>query len=225
MIFSEKLLLLRKNKGLTQEELSEQLAVSRQAIAKWESGQAYPDITNLIALSAFFCVTIDHLVKDEDNCGVAFTESYTCDTEKMVTFLVKAKRNTYAAKAAEEMPSRPQSHDLRYEEGNYLYLDTYLGGELFSGEEAVWEKGVPVYAMNYSGRVLTKDFSGDFLKAALQAVTEDFPFRGPAYFQDNDYVFTCKAGGDISWFQGYEEIFYQNQKVYECYFHGGKVKQ
>lgn len=43
MIFSEKLQLIRESKGLTQEELAEMLCVSRQAAAKWESGQAYPD--------------------------------------------------------------------------------------------------------------------------------------------------------------------------------------
>ena len=51
MIFSEKLQLLRKNKGLTQEEMAEKLDVSRQAVAKWESGQVYPDISNLIQIS------------------------------------------------------------------------------------------------------------------------------------------------------------------------------
>ena len=47
--FSEKLQLIRKNKGLTQEELAEKL--SRQAVAKWKSGQVYPEITNLIQIS------------------------------------------------------------------------------------------------------------------------------------------------------------------------------
>ena len=57
MIFSEKLQLIRKNKGLTQEELAEKLSVSRQAVAKWESGQGYPEITNLIQISNLFHVT------------------------------------------------------------------------------------------------------------------------------------------------------------------------
>ena len=51
MIFSEKLQILRKNRGLTQEALAEKLNVSRQAVAKWESGQVYPDIFNLIQIS------------------------------------------------------------------------------------------------------------------------------------------------------------------------------
>ncbi|HAA42993.1 MAG TPA: transcriptional regulator, partial [Ruminiclostridium sp.] len=42
MIFSEKLSLIRKSKGYTQEQLAEILGVSRQAVAKWESGQSYP---------------------------------------------------------------------------------------------------------------------------------------------------------------------------------------
>ena len=56
MIFCEKLQLLRKNKGLTQEEMAERLDVSRQAVAKWESGQVYPDISNLIQISDLFNV-------------------------------------------------------------------------------------------------------------------------------------------------------------------------
>lgn len=66
MIFSEKLQLLRKNKGLTQEELAEKVCVSRQAIAKWESGQSYPNISNLIQISHLMNVTVDYLVRDQE---------------------------------------------------------------------------------------------------------------------------------------------------------------
>jgi len=60
--FSEKLQLIRKNRGLTLEELAEKLSVSRQAVAKWESGQVYPEITNFIQISNLFNATIDYLV-------------------------------------------------------------------------------------------------------------------------------------------------------------------
>lgn len=64
MIFSEKLQLIRKNQGITQEQLAEKLDVSRQAVAKWESGQVYPDINNLIQISNLFHATVDYLVRD-----------------------------------------------------------------------------------------------------------------------------------------------------------------
>ena len=65
MNFSENFQLIRKNKGMTQEELAEKLDISRQAVAKWESGQAYPDISNLIQISNLFNVTVDYLVRDQ----------------------------------------------------------------------------------------------------------------------------------------------------------------
>ena len=61
MIFPEKLQVIRKSKGFTQDELAARLNVSRQAVAKWESGQGYPDISNLIGISDLFNVTVDYL--------------------------------------------------------------------------------------------------------------------------------------------------------------------
>ena len=52
--FSEKLQLIRKNRGLTLEELAEKLSVSRQAVAKWKSGQVYPEITNLFRSAIYW---------------------------------------------------------------------------------------------------------------------------------------------------------------------------
>lgn len=222
MIFSEKLQLTRKSKGLTQERLADILCVSRQAVAKWESGQAYPDIANLIRLSEIFLVTVDYLVKD-DECQKNKV-SLPADHLEITDFLIRAKKKTYAGKGAESESTRPCSHDLRYSEGNLLYIDTYLGGELFSGEEAVWVKNQPVYAMNYSGKVLDDTFSGDFLKAALLLVPEEKPFRGPKVFQEQNYLYHCSSNGTSDWFQGYEEIYYDQNKVYECYFHGGAIK-
>ncbi len=62
MEFHEKLLELRKSRGLTQEELAEALFVSRTAISKWESGRGYPSIDSLKEISHFFSVSIDELI-------------------------------------------------------------------------------------------------------------------------------------------------------------------
>lgn len=66
MKFNEKLLKLRKEKGLSQEELGMERQVSRQTVSKWEAGQSYPDFTRLVMLSDFFDMTLDELVKDID---------------------------------------------------------------------------------------------------------------------------------------------------------------
>ena len=56
---------LRKSKGLSQEELAEQLTVSRQAISKWELGESMPDTENVVQLSKLFGVSTDYLLNDE----------------------------------------------------------------------------------------------------------------------------------------------------------------
>ena len=66
MALSEKLYTLRKKSGLSQEQLAEQLKISRQAISKWESGASSPESDKLIALSNYFNVSLDYLMK-EDN--------------------------------------------------------------------------------------------------------------------------------------------------------------
>ena len=64
-LLSEKLYRLRKNSGLSQEQLAEQLNVSRQAISKWEQGTAVPESEKLIAISNYFAVTVDYLLTEE----------------------------------------------------------------------------------------------------------------------------------------------------------------
>ena len=71
MEFNEKLQELRKQKGLTQEELAELLYVSRTAISKWESGRGFPNIESLKAISKFFSVSLDKLLSGEEILAIA----------------------------------------------------------------------------------------------------------------------------------------------------------
>lgn len=144
--------------------------------------------------------------------------------QEIIEFLIRAKRATYAGKGAETVSTRPQSHDLTYREGDYMYYDTYLGGGKFAGEEALWIKDKPYWSMNYAGRVTGNDFSGDFLKEALFHVPNDKPFRGPSYYEYEDYSYKCEVDGDFNWFQGYEVICYKGEQIYECHFHGGMIE-
>lgn len=75
MEFHEKLQELRKSRNLTQEELAEELYVSRTAISKWESGRGYPSIDSLKAISGFFSISIDELLSADALISIAENEN------------------------------------------------------------------------------------------------------------------------------------------------------
>ena len=84
MEFHKKLQELRKQKGLTQEELAAFLYVSRTAVSKWESGRGYPNIDSLRAISAFFAVSLDDLLSTDEALTIAENDqkqkaSHFCD--------------------------------------------------------------------------------------------------------------------------------------------------
>ncbi|MCK5128983.1 MAG: helix-turn-helix transcriptional regulator [Clostridiales bacterium] len=226
MDFSEKLQLLRKENKLSQEELAQKLNITRQAVAKWESGANLPDVDNLLILSDLFCISLDRLVKsDNGNCVKSILQNKKTNEVQSKEFLFEGKKNTYAAGAPQDkVSSRPYSHDLTYKRGNFLYIDTYLGSEIFLGEEALWIDKNPVWAMNYQGRVLHEMFDGKIFKNALVLGCEKQLYRGPLVYQHKKFSYHCKYDGDFNWFQGYEEMFYESEKIYEGYFHGGIVK-
>lgn len=76
MEFCERLQTLRKRAGLSQEKLAETCGVSRQAVSKWEAGQAQPDMDKLILLSKLFGVSLDELVKGEKAQGASYPQQY-----------------------------------------------------------------------------------------------------------------------------------------------------
>ena len=76
MKLSEKILALRRQKGMSQESLAEQLHVSRQAVSRWENGTALPDASNVLQISKLFGVSADYLLNDdwEENTSMPATE-------------------------------------------------------------------------------------------------------------------------------------------------------
>lgn len=65
MILADKITALRKKAGWSQEELAEQLGVTRQSVSKWEGAQSVPDMDKVVQMSRLFDVTTDFLLKDE----------------------------------------------------------------------------------------------------------------------------------------------------------------
>ena len=72
MKFEEKLRVLRKLKGITQDEFAMAVGVSRQAVYKWESGQSYPEVPKLLEMKLLFSVSIDDLL--DDNFDIALPD-------------------------------------------------------------------------------------------------------------------------------------------------------
>lgn len=146
------------------------------------------------------------------------------DKQTLIKFLCEVKRNTYAATQNEVEGTRPNSHDFLYEKENLKYIDTYLGSNQFVGEEALWEDNIPVWGLNYTGRAVSEEFDGEFLKEALKRSTQEYPYRGPKFFVKGNYTYKCRVEGDFEWFVGCEKIMYKGTKVYEAMFQGGLIK-
>ena len=95
MNFSDKLKKHRKELGLSQEELSYELNVSRQAVSKWENDQGYPETEKLLLLSNLFSVSLDYLLKEEPNSSYEENEKgYYANKETVYSFLEAKKRHS-----------------------------------------------------------------------------------------------------------------------------------
>ena len=100
MIFADKLITLRKKAGWSQEELAEQLGVTRQSVSKWESAQSVPDIDKILQMSRLFGVTTDYLLKDDQG-----EPEYTPDDEvSPLPRVTLAQANDYLAKTQANAP-------------------------------------------------------------------------------------------------------------------------
>lgn len=93
----ERLLLLRNKNGLTQEELAEQLDVSRQSISKWELNKTLPDVEKLIQLSEIYQVSIDYLIKGKEERIDTETQEEKLQEEKLQQEQVSEKEETVQA--------------------------------------------------------------------------------------------------------------------------------
>jgi Domain of unknown function (DUF5680) len=106
-------------------------------------------------------------------------------------FAISAKKATYLGSGAKRASSRAGSHDLDFAAGDWKYLDSYFGGTDFLGQEVIWFKSEPVWAMNYYGRILRPDLidgnrAAQTLRAALATeesqsrLIDNLDWQGPS---------------------------------------------
>lgn len=149
--------------------------------------------------------------------------------DQLHAFIVRAKAATYVGSGAQGASSRSGSHDLQYTEGDWLYIDSYFGGTDFIGEEAVFFKEKPVWAMNYYGYILRPDLvtaaeAGAMIKASLSRMYAEGRFLGGFRHSAGNLSYIDTSEGDFSHFHGKEWIEREGVRAYELVYHGGLVK-
>lgn len=150
----------------------------------------------------------------------------------LASFLVKAKRQSYAGGGKEITPQRPNFKELEYSEGSFNYRDSYAGYFSAPGQEVVRFNGNPVWAMAYSGGMVgeyvdDKEMAGkafSFLKRALMLVDAKKPFRGPEVFQEGDFKYLSEVTGDVGEFSGEEKILWKGKEVFRQHYIGALVR-
>ena len=120
MILAEKITVLRKRNGWSQEDLAEKLGVSRQSISKWESAQSTPDLNRILAMSALFDVSTDTLLKDEE------------ELQELPALTGGAELNAEVTTPAKEIPEPLRSVSME-EANRYLQLKAVASGRIAIG--------------------------------------------------------------------------------------------
>ena len=98
MTFKEKLVILRKMKGLTQDDFASAVGVSRQAVYKWECGQSYPEVPKLIEMKLLFGISLDNLL--DDNYDIPLPEKKKKRISRAVKEKIEASVDSTTAAAA-----------------------------------------------------------------------------------------------------------------------------
>ncbi|MBQ9928553.1 MAG: helix-turn-helix transcriptional regulator [Lachnospiraceae bacterium] len=88
MELKDKLQLLRKQNGYSQEQLADKIGIARQTISKWETGTAVPESEKLVAISNYFGVSVDYLLKDDEEGKTKATDSEIEEKPKMVAGII-----------------------------------------------------------------------------------------------------------------------------------------
>ena len=88
MKFNEKLVMLRKQHNLSQEQVAEKLGVARQTISKWELGETTPEMDKLIIMSELYNITLDELMKEE-NEGKVVNDPNNTNSQKLAGMTIK----------------------------------------------------------------------------------------------------------------------------------------
>jgi hypothetical protein len=149
---------------------------------------------------------------------------------QMEQFIVLAKRATYVGGGDKLLPYRLGSKDLQFKEGAWVYHDSYLGESDFIGQEVVYYQLEPVWGMNYYGRLLRPDHAsaqemGQMIMKSLTEMYKHNRFLGGFEYADGDLRYVDRSEGPVTAFEGREQIYRDDELVYQLLYHGGLIQK
>jgi len=163
-------------------------------------------------------------------------QGWHMDTQKLAEFLVAAREKcSYETVGETGETSLPDGTKLigPYTAGQLSYTDRYNGFEWFTGREEITEGGKLVWERKYEGGVVDDRFKErslalklfDVLKLCLRQFPRNEPFkRGPNDLKINGYEYRDLCEGDMTSFDGKEQVFYDGKEVHVFNYHGGLVR-
>lgn len=151
------------------------------------------------------------------------------DTAELNAIVVAAKAATYVGGGTKAPSSRPGSHDLSWASGDWRYLDSYFGGTDFLGQEVLWHRDEPVWAMNYYGYIRRPDLidavrAGETIKAALSAMYAEGRFLGGFDWSGPHGHYVDQSTGNAQHFHGREIILVGGEEAYALDYFGGLIR-
>lgn len=149
--------------------------------------------------------------------------------DELTAIIVAAKAATYVGDGIKVSASRTGAHDLSWQSGDWRYLDSYFGGTDFLGQEVLWRRSEPVWAMNYYGYIKRPDLidgerAGATIRSALSAMYREGRFLGGFDWTGPHGRYRDRSEGGTGQFRGCEVILVDSVEAYALDYFGGLVK-
>ena len=149
----------------------------------------------------------------------------------LIDFILQSKISSYAGSGeGREKKFDDGSVGFEITSDGYRYLDQFNGFNPFAGSEKVFgESNELLWIMNYFGEILPSGSDPEkiysFLREAMRLITPEYPFRGPEFYENQNYRYENQQYGSLNHFHGIEKMFEKNEEVYVLYYHGGILKK
>ncbi len=151
------------------------------------------------------------------------------DAELLRQFLIDSNKAGYAGGEEKKWIKEDNgSTTIPFEKGNWKSHDNFFGGEPYGGRTVVSYKNKPMWIMVYYGLVIESvevKQVYEVLKQALMNMPEDYPYRGPKEYKNNDFIYKNFWTGELDNFSGEEKIYKNEKLIYKANYIGGFVDQ